>query len=76
MMSVCVPLEVVAFSVLRLRRIAHYAGFVSLLSRVGLGHLGKGWIVRDRPPLEDCLPVLFSSSTRAGTGCTDFLANR
>ncbi len=32
--------------VLRLRRNTH-ASFDSLLSRALLGHLGKGWIVRD-----------------------------
>ncbi len=35
--------------VLHLRRIAYwhaYASSYSLLSRVALGHLGKGWIVR------------------------------
>ncbi len=36
--------------VLRLWRNTHwhyYASFDSLLSRAGVGHLGKGWIVRD-----------------------------
>ena len=28
------------------------------------------------PPLEDCLTGITSSSTRAGTGCTDFAAYR
>ncbi len=43
--------------------------FYSLLSHAGLGHLGKGWIVRGTP-LEDGLTGLTGSSTRAGTGST------
>ena len=41
--------HVVVGRVLRLRRNTHwqqYASFDSLLSRAGLGHLGKVWIVR------------------------------
>ncbi len=34
------------------------------------GILGKGGLFV-APPLEDCLPGLTGSSTRAGTGCTD-----
>ena len=37
----------------------------SLLSRAGLEHPGKGWIVRDTTTW------LTGSSTPAGTGCTD-----
>ncbi len=58
----CVPLPIrIAYQgelwilyigrVLRLRRSTHWhvyvSSFDSLLSRAGLGHLGKGWIVRD-----------------------------
>ena len=47
--------EVIIISrVLRLRRIIN-SGFDSLLQRAVLGHLGKGWIVRDPTTIEDCL---------------------
>ncbi len=64
---------VIVGRVLRLRRNTHChkdASFDSLLSRAGLGHLGKGWIVRSicvAPPLEDCLTGLTGSSTQGGT---------
>ncbi len=45
--------------------------FNSLLSRAGVGHLGKGWTCRGTTTLEDCLTGLTGPSTRAGTGCTD-----
>ena len=54
--------------VLRLRQNTYwqyYASFDSLLSRAGLGYLGKGCIVRDTTS------GLTGSSTRAGTGCAD-----
>ena len=56
-------------SVLRLRRNTHWQqndSFDSLLSRAGLGHLGKGWLVRGTPTtyVEDCLTGLTGSSTR------------
>ena len=48
-----------------------HAGFDSLLSRAGLEHLGKGWIVRVTTTRK--LPYWStSSSTRAGTGRCDF----
>ena len=39
----------------------------SLLSYSGLGHLGKGWIVRDTATRS----TLLGSYTQAGTGCAD-----
>ena len=59
--------------VLRLRRNTHcqeHASVNSLLSRPGLTHLGKGWIVRGTTT-KKCLTGLTSSSTQAGTGRTD-----
>ena len=61
--------NVVVGRVLRLRQ--QYSSFDSpILSRAGLGHLGKGGLFV-APSLEDCLTGLTGSSTRAGTGCTD-----
>ena len=60
--------------VLRLRRNTHWhkhASFDSLLSRVGLGHFGRGWNVRGTTTRRWPYCANGLSSTRAGTGCTD-----
>ncbi len=60
----------VVVGILRLRQNTRWqqnASFDGLLSRAGLGHLGKGRLFV-ATPLEDYLTGLMGSSTRAGTG--------
>ncbi len=61
---------------LRLRRNTHWQQYVSflttyfVLSRAGLRHLGKGWIVRGTTTIRLPYMGITGSSTPAGTGCT------
>ena len=44
--QIATPFGVIFWMCLRSLPVADFAAYLSLLSRDGLGHLGKGWIVR------------------------------